>query len=158
MARKKKEENTHHLFLQFIYTHKAIYKKRHNLLCIKYFHFLPSKSICLPQAVCTSRLKWTVCVVCREHDKVDSGHFLKGRWKFMEVRSLPPCSGPEGIPVLKYSSVLSKKNKEFDFKWSNPSCGLPLRTMISSMPEWKVRPTKMALNMGMWIFLKLKNM
>lgn len=33
--------------------------------------------------------EWSVQVVCHDNDKVDSGLFFKGRWKFMKDRNLP---------------------------------------------------------------------
>ena len=91
MAQEKKKkgscslcENHHHLFLQ------VKKKKKAYFVVHKIFSFLAIK-VYLPFSGCVyiKLEKWTVYVVCGENDKVDSGHFLKGRWKFMKDRSRP---------------------------------------------------------------------
>lgn len=84
----------------------------------KIFQLLASKVYLSPSGnLYTVPDEWSVYVGCREDDKVEenSGHFIKGTWKFLKVMT-DSCSGLEGIPVLKYSlSAIITKNKGLQF-------------------------------------------
>lgn len=90
-----------------LFIQKGIY-----LLCIKFTHFLPPKSIRLPHDVYIMPDEWSVCVVCNARmTKWTVVIWWRGAGSSWRFSVAPSRSESEGIPVLKYflSAILRTK-------------------------------------------------